>query len=240
MAEEIKKEFRASARNVRMSARKARLVMDIVRGRDADEATVLLGFVNKRAAPAVKKLIESAVANAEEYGNRNGIDLDTGNLVVAEARADEGPRMKRWRPRSRGMANPFTRYTCHLFVTLAEAEYLEEKAKGRPAWRKPRRRMSKEERLIKVGRMAAPAPVEKKPSPSAEASTKAEAPAKKAEPKAEKTEKKAEAKPAKKAEKADKAEKKPAKKADAKSDKKAEKKPAKKDSKDSKETKKKK
>jgi large subunit ribosomal protein L22 len=233
MAEATKKEFTASARNVRMSARKARLVMDVVRGRDADEAVVLLQFVNKRAAPAIKKLIESAVANAEEYGNRNGIDLDTGNLVVAEARADEGPRMKRWRPRSRGMANPFTRYTCHLFVTLAEAEYLEEKAKGRPAWRKPRRRMSKEDRLIKVGR--APAKIEekaeeKKAAPQARVEATEAKPAKKAEAKAEK-------KPAKKA---DSAETKPAKKAAGKSEKEAEKKPAKKAAKDSKDSKKKK
>jgi large subunit ribosomal protein L22 len=237
MAEATKKEFTASARNVRMSARKARLVMDVVRGRDADEAVVLLQFVNKRAAPAIKKLIESAVANAEEYGNRNGIDMDTGNLVIAEARADEGPRMKRWRPRSRGMANPFTRYTCHLFVTLAEAEYLEEKAKGRPAWRKPRHRMSKEDRLIKVGR--APAKVEekaeeKKPAPQASARAAESKPAKvEVKPEA-----KAEKKPAKKAE--TKAEKKPAKKAAGKSEKESEKKPAKKAAKDSKDSKKKK
>jgi large subunit ribosomal protein L22 len=234
MAEEIRKEFRASARNVRMSARKARLVMDAVRGRVALEATTLLQFVNKRAAPAVKKLIESAVANAEEYGNRNGIDIETDNLIVAEARADEGPRMKRWRPRSRGMANPFTRYTCHLFVTLAEADYLEERAKARPAWRKPRRRLSREERLIKVGRMEPKAaePEKKAEKPAAAAAEKAEAPAKKADKPAEK-------KPAKKEAKAEKTEKKPAKKADSK--KSAEKKPAKKaEKKDSKDSKKKK
>lgn len=119
MAEGMKREFSATARNLRMSARKARLVMDAVRGRNTDEAMVLLQFVNRRAAPAIRKLIQSAVANAEEYGNRNGIDIETDNLVVAEARVDEGPRMKRWRPRSRGMANPFTRYTCHMHVTVA-------------------------------------------------------------------------------------------------------------------------
>jgi large subunit ribosomal protein L22 len=212
-----------------MSARKARLVMDAVRGRVALEATTLLQFVNKRAAPAVKKLIESAVANAEEYGNRNGIDIETDNLIVAEARADEGPRMKRWRPRSRGMANPFTRYTCHLFVMLAEAATIEERAAGRPAWRKPRRRLSREERLIKVGRMEPKAAEEKKSEPRAQATAKATTEAKATE--TAKPEKKAE-KPAKKEAKA---EKKPAKKAEAtKSEKKAEKKPAKKDSKDSK------
>ncbi|MCB9893762.1 MAG: 50S ribosomal protein L22 [Planctomycetes bacterium] len=223
MAEATKREFKASARNIRMSARKARLVMDAVRGRDADEAVVLLQFVNKRAAPAIKKLIESAVANAEEYGNRNGIDIETDNLVVAEARVDEGPRMKRWRPRSRGMANPFTRYTCHLFVTLAERELLEERAKGRPAFRKPRRRISREDRMIKTGR--APAKTEGKAEKKAEAkaekpaeATPEKKPAKKAEAKAEKPAKKADKKPAKKAEK--KTETKSAKKSEKKSDKK--------------------
>lgn len=210
MAEGMKREFSATARNLRMSARKARLVMDAVRGRGADEAMVLLQFVNRRAAPAIRKLIQSAVANAEEYGNRNGIDIETDSLVVAEARVDEGPRMKRWRPRSRGMANPFTRYTCHIHVTVAEPEYLEEKAKGKPAWRKPRQRLSREQRLIKTGRMQAP--VEQQAEAKAEAAPKAE----------KKPARKAEAKPEKKAEK--KSEKKPAKKTVKKTEKKAEKK----------------
>jgi len=210
MAEGMKREFSATARNLRMSARKARLVMDAVRGRGADEAMVLLQFVNRRAAPAIRKLIQSAVANAEEYGNRNGIDIETDSLVVAEARVDEGPRMKRWRPRSRGMANPFTRYTCHIHVTVAEPEYLEEKAKGKPAWRKPRQRLSREQRLIKTGRMQAP--VEQQAEAKAEAAPKAE----------KKPARKAEAKPEKKAEK--KSEKKPAKKTEKKTEKKAEKK----------------
>ncbi|MCC7508665.1 MAG: 50S ribosomal protein L22 [Planctomycetes bacterium] len=199
MADEPKREFRASARNVRMSARKARLVMDAVRGRDADEAMVVLQYVNKRAAPAIRKLIESAMANAEEYGNRQGVDIDTGELVIATAYADEGPRMKRWRPRSRGMANPFTRYTCHMHVVLAERTWLDEKSKGRPAFAKPRHRVSKAARLAKKGIVVA-------------------ADAAKAEKTAKPADKavKADKKPAK----TDKAEKKPAKKAASKSDKK--------------------
>lgn len=149
MAEQPQKEFRAIARNVRMSARKARLVMDVVRGRNAHEAMVLLQFVNKRAAPAVGKLIRSAVANAEDYANRSGVPVETENLVISVARADEGPRMKRWRPRSRGMAHPFTRYTCHLHLIVADAAHLEEQKKGRPAFARPRHRVSKEARLAK-------------------------------------------------------------------------------------------
>lgn len=149
MADEPKKEFRAVARGVRMSARKARLVMDVVRGRNAQDAVTLLRFVNKRAAPAVSKLIASAVANAEEYANQKGVDVNTASLVVFDARADIGPQMKRWRPRSRGMANPFTRHTCHLTVTLAEAATVEERKQGRPAFARPRKRMSKEQRLAR-------------------------------------------------------------------------------------------
>jgi large subunit ribosomal protein L22 len=149
MANEPKTEFTATARRVRMSAQKARLVADAVRGKDVQEALVALQFVNKRAAPVLRKLIESAVANAEEYANREGVDVDPEQLVVAEAIVDEGPRMKRWRPRSRGMANPYTRYTCHMRVTVCEADTLEAQKRGKPAWRKPRKRISKEERLAR-------------------------------------------------------------------------------------------
>jgi large subunit ribosomal protein L22 len=189
MAETTKREFKATARNVRMSARKARLVMDAVRGRDAEEAMVALQFLNKRASPVIRKLIESAVANAEEFGNREGIDIDTTELVIADAQVDEGPRMKRWRPRSRGMANPFVRYTCHMRVVLLERGVLEEQAKGRPAFYKPRRRLSKEQRLAKKG-IVSEKPAEKAEKKEAKASGEAK-PAKKAETKAEAAPKKA-------------------------------------------------
>jgi large subunit ribosomal protein L22 len=184
MAETTKREFKASARNVRMSARKARLVMDAVRGRDAEEAMVALQFLNKRASPVIRKLIESAVANAEEFGNREGIDIDTTELVIADAQVDEGPRMKRWRPRSRGMANPFVRYTCHMRVVLAERGTLEEQAKGRPAFYKPRRRLSKEQRLAKKGIVTESAENTESKASTGE-STATEKPAKKTEAKAE-------------------------------------------------------
>ena len=147
--ENDKKQFNATARNVRMSARKARLVIDLVRGRNAGDAMALLQFVNKRAAPAIRKLIQSAVANAEEHASRTGTAVDADNLVVSVARVDEGARMKRWRPRSRGMANPYTRYTCHLHVSVAAPEWVEEQKKTRPTWAKRRQRVSKDQRLAK-------------------------------------------------------------------------------------------
>ena len=178
MAEAAKSEFRASAKRVRMSAQKARLVMDTVRGMHVDEATVMLSFMNKRAAPIVRKLIESAVANAEDHANRGGFDIDSADLVIAEARVDEGMRAKRFRPRSRGMAHPYVRRSCHFHVIVAEQEYVEKKANERPAWRKPRKRMSQEARLKKVGRAPAKVPEkaekkkdEEKPAVKANAET---------------------------------------------------------------------
>ncbi len=218
MAETTIREFKASARNVRMSARKARLVMDAVRGRDAEEAMVALQFVNKRAAPAIRKLIASAVANAEEFGNREGIDIDTSELVIADAQVDEGPRMKRWRPRSRGMANPFVRASCHMRIILAERDAVAEKAKGRPAFYKPRRRLSKEQRLAKKGIAVEPA-AKTEAAPTKAADEKAAAKPAKTEAKAgTQTETQTEKKPAKASTKQP--AKKPAKKAEAKSDKK--------------------
>lgn len=205
-----KQEFKASARGVRMSARKARLVLDAVRGRNVEEAIVLLQFVNKRAAPAIRKLIESARANAEDYGNRAGVDIDTTELVIADATADEGPRMKRWRPRSRGMATPFTKYTCHLHVTVAGREWVEKRAEGRPAWARPRKRLSKEQRLAKrEAKAAGVAVTTKAPAKSAKpakaaAEAKPAKAAKEAKPaKAAKAEGKAESKPKAKAKKKD-------------------------------------
>ncbi len=149
MADVKNKEFKVSARRQRMSARKARLVANAIRGRNAAEAVILLEFVHKRSAPIFKKLIESAMANAEVLSNRDGLDVDVGELVISEIYVDEGQRMRRWRPRSRGMANPYTRYTCHMNLTLAGPEEIEEKTNSRPEWRKPKKRMTKDERLAR-------------------------------------------------------------------------------------------
>lgn len=146
---DAKKEFKVSARRQRMSARKARLVANAIRGRKASEAVILLDFVHKRSAPIFKKLIESAMANAEVLSNRDGLDVDIDELVISEIYVDEGQRMRRWRPRSRGMANPYTRYTCHMNLTLADPEVVEEKGNSKPEWRKPKKRISEEDRLAR-------------------------------------------------------------------------------------------
>ena len=91
--------FKASHRYARISARKARLVMDLIRGQNAEKALVRLEYCERRASPMIRKVLESAIANAAQMSG-----VESANLVVNEAYADEGPTMKRWRPRSMGRA----------------------------------------------------------------------------------------------------------------------------------------
>jgi len=120
---------RAQARYVRCSARKARLVLEHIRGKQAAAATAILAFQPRAAARDAGKVLASAIANAE---NNNGYDAD--DLVVLAAYADEGPTLKRWRPRARGRVNRIRKRTCHITITLAVAEPGEIK---RPARRRP-------------------------------------------------------------------------------------------------------
>lgn len=108
-------EARSKLRYLRMSPRKVRLVADLVRGRSAEEAIRTLRFTRKAASRPLKKLIESAVANAE---NNHGLDIDT--LWVKEIWVDEGPTLKRYRPRAQGRAFPIHKRTSHVSVVLAE------------------------------------------------------------------------------------------------------------------------
>ena len=192
MAEtQTKREFSASARNIRMSAQKCRTVASAVRGRPVPEAIVLLGFINRRAAPYLKKVIESAVANAEDYANREGVNIDTEKLILTDARIDVGPIAKRWRARSRGQAAMILKRTCHFSATVSMPEVVKERQEW-PQWRPARKRLSKEERMAKrAAKSGQPvaAKAEAKAPPKAEAKE-----TKKETPKAEKAEKKADKK----------------------------------------------
>ncbi len=108
---------RAQAKWVRVSARKARLVLDHVRGRSVPEARTVLAFTPRAAAREIEKVLRSAVANAE-----SAHALDGDELVVAAAYADEGPTLKRWRARARGRVNRIRKRTCHITVVLEPAE----------------------------------------------------------------------------------------------------------------------
>ena len=116
---------KAVARTVRIAPRKVRLVLDLVRGKEVGEAVALLKLTNKRAADVVEKLIQSAVANAE-----HNYDMDVDNLVVSEIYANEGPTLKRFRPRAQGRATAINKRTSHITVVLNEKaeEAVEEQA----------------------------------------------------------------------------------------------------------------
>jgi large subunit ribosomal protein L22 len=101
-----------------MSPQKARLVIDLIRGRKAEEAITILRTTNKRIAPTVEKVLRSAIANAE---NRN-TDLDVDTLVVTEAYVNEGPRMKRVRPAPMGRAYRYQRRTAHIVVKVGDRQ----------------------------------------------------------------------------------------------------------------------
>jgi large subunit ribosomal protein L22 len=115
---------RAQAKWVRTSARKARIVLDHIRGRSVPEARTILAFTPRAAATDVEKVLRSAVANAEA---NHGLDGD--ELVVEAAYADEGPTLKRWKPRARGRVNRIRKRTCH--VTLVLVEQPEERSRRR-------------------------------------------------------------------------------------------------------------
>ena len=115
-ATETKNEVRAEAKWVRVSPRKARLVVDHIRGRTVPEARTVLAFTTRAAAREVEKVLKSAVANAEANHDLLGDDL-----VVSAAYVDEGPTLKRWRARARGRVARIRKRTCHITVTLTEA-----------------------------------------------------------------------------------------------------------------------
>jgi large subunit ribosomal protein L22 len=108
---------RASAKYLRVSPRKARLVADQIRGLPIDDARSLLRFSPRGAAEELAKLLESAAANAE-----NNHDLVADELRVAEINVDEGPTIKRFRPRARGRATPIHKRTCHVSLALTQVE----------------------------------------------------------------------------------------------------------------------
>ena len=109
----------ATHKFARISARKVRLVMDLVRGRDVDDALAVLEFNKNRGGVFVGKVIKSAVAGFNDSPANSGAQ---GNLYIAEARADEGPTIKRFQPKDRGKAHPIMKRTSHLVVTVAERD----------------------------------------------------------------------------------------------------------------------
>lgn len=106
---------KAVARTVRIAPRKARLVVDLIRGKQVGEAVAILNHTPKAASPIVEKVLKSAMANAE-----HNYEMDINNLVVAQVFVDEGPTLKRFRPRAMGRASQINKRTSHITIVLSE------------------------------------------------------------------------------------------------------------------------
>ncbi|CAN5409559.1 50S ribosomal protein L22 [soil metagenome] len=115
-------EAKAKARFVRVTPQKARRVVDLVRGKQAAEAVAVLKFAPQAAGATVLKVVESAIANARETAKRAGERLDESDLFVSEVFVDEGPTLKRFRPRAQGRASQILKRTSHITVVVAERE----------------------------------------------------------------------------------------------------------------------
>ena len=125
MATESKEEVmeaKASARHVRVSPQKARRVVDLIRGKVATDAVTTLQFAPQAASEPVQKVLESAIANARVKADRESVAFDERNLVITAAFVDEGPTMKRFRPRAQGRAGRINKRTSHITVVVAQPE----------------------------------------------------------------------------------------------------------------------
>jgi len=156
-------EFRAQARFMRVSPQKARLVLNLIKGRRVEDALNTLMFTKKRVAPTIEKLLRSALENANYMSTEKGADVDLDSLYVKHAVANDGPRMKRIRPAPMGRAYRYVRRISHIEIALAE------------------RGKSGESLATVVGeeRQAAPAKKPAKPKTKAVSKAKAKKPAKK-------------------------------------------------------------
>ena len=153
---------RAQAKWVHSSARKARLVTDLIRGRSVPEARTILAFSQRAVARDVEKVLRSAVANAE---SRPDLHWNGDDLVVVTAYADEGPTLKRWRARARGRVARIRKRTCHITVELAPSPAAVATA-AQAAEAKPRRqRAPKQETVAEAPATDVAAPAEEQPKP---------------------------------------------------------------------------
>ena len=102
---------------MRISARKVKAVIDLIRGKSVSDALAILAFTPKAASPVVEKLLKSAIANAE-----NNLNMDAEGLYVAEVFADQGPTLKRYRPRAQGRAYRIRKRTSHVTIILDQKQ----------------------------------------------------------------------------------------------------------------------
>src|SRR5699024_466079 len=109
------KTAKAIAKQVRIAPRKARLVVDLIRGKEVGEATAILRHTQRGASPVVEKALNSAISNAE-----HNYEMDTDNLIISEAYVNEGVTLKRFSPRAQGSASPINKRTSHITIVVTE------------------------------------------------------------------------------------------------------------------------
>jgi large subunit ribosomal protein L22 len=142
-------EFTASAKYVRVSPQKARLVLNLIKGRRVEEAINTLAFTKKGIAPNIHKLLRSAVENANYLSSEKGVDVDVDNLYVLRAIANEGPRAKRIRPAPMGRAYRYQRRMSHIEIALAEKSRPQPvAAEGEPAQTAPARKPAPRKKVV--------------------------------------------------------------------------------------------
>ena len=112
----------ARVRHIRVTPQKARRVVDLVRGKNAQEALAILKFAPQAASDPVRKVLESAIANARSHADLHATPFNEADLIVAEAFVDEGPTMKRFRPRAQGRASRINKRTSHITVIVRTNE----------------------------------------------------------------------------------------------------------------------
>ncbi|ABY23892.1 LSU ribosomal protein L22P [Renibacterium salmoninarum ATCC 33209] len=112
-------EAKAIARHIRVTPMKARRVVNLIRGKQANEALAILKFAPQAASEPVFKVLQSAVANARVLADRDSVAFDEGDLFISEAFVDEGPTMKRFQPRAQGRAYRIRKRTSHITVVVA-------------------------------------------------------------------------------------------------------------------------
>jgi len=181
-------EATASAKYLRGSAQKARLVVDMIRGKDVNQALAILRFTKKRAASSIEKCMRSAIANANEAAEKANISIDPDELWVSKAFVDRGPtkNRRRVRPAPQGRAYREQRHFCHVTILLSnDAKPLPKGAKEEPAEAKPSK-LAASKRKRRGG--AAAAPRTKRATSKKEEATTEKPAAKKASKKKAKTE----------------------------------------------------
>ena len=172
----VKPKFTARLRYARISARKMRYVVDLIRGKDYNSAISILRSCSKRGAMYCKKLLESAFGNATDIINTKDLEVDVNKLHVVEARVDPGPIIKRWRASSQRRPTMIKKRLCHVIFTLEERDLKESRPERAKRQKQERQRQAAAQKAAtkKDQPPSAKAPEGKPAGPAAEAKSKPE------------------------------------------------------------------